>query len=112
MSKSFSWYLNDVHESRRFFLTSNENSKFIFVGKSKDCDIKLNYLKDVSLHKPSYLNSNKICECSTRFKDIANIEDEHALLFYDNCDNKLQLKDLASVHGVNVFFFQQKKSSY
>ena len=36
------WYLIDYYNTKkRQFLTNSQNSRFIFIGKSSDCDVKL-----------------------------------------------------------------------
>lgn len=42
LSISTAWYLiNIFDQTKRIFLTTNQTSKFIFIGKSSDSDIQL-----------------------------------------------------------------------
>jgi hypothetical protein len=98
------WYLVDlINQNKKHFLTNDLTSRFIFIGKSFDCDVKLvrykikfNYIIfPFILYTFIYF-----CLKINEFDIEKEIEDEHALIFYDNFDNKLQIKDLASNNGV------------
>jgi len=83
-AKSFalSWYLVDTLTGQTHFIATNKNSRFIFIGNSSDCDVRLSSRKSPK-----------------KASEPDEIEDQHALIFYDNLENKITIKDMGTTMG-------------
>ena len=109
-AKSFalSWYLVDTLTGQTHFIATNKNSRFIFIGNSSDCDVRLSSRK--SPKKASEPDEVQFVAFVIFYFYLApfinqqqqQIEDQHALIFYDNLENKITIKDMGTTNGVRA----------